>query len=87
MDMDQIDGALHEIQQMVLVAIGAQESLMGGDAAPGLFQMPAQDAEMLGFSVFDILKRVRALRESLYQPEPAKAPVLTLIRSQPDLST
>ena len=44
MDMDEIDGSLHEIQQMVLVAIGAQESLMRSDTAPGFFQMPARDS-------------------------------------------
>jgi hypothetical protein len=48
----------HEIEQMVLVAVGAQEGLMGSDTAPGFFQMPAQDSELLSFSVFDLLKRV-----------------------------
>ena len=86
MDVDEIDGSLHEIERMVLVAIGAQESLMGSDTSPGFFQMPAQDSELLCFSVFDLLKRVRALRAEMHPPEAAKAPVLTLIRSRPDLS-
>jgi hypothetical protein len=87
MDTDQIDYALHEITQMVLVAIGAHESLMGMEADPGIFQMPARDAEMLSFSVFDLQKRVEALRASLYPAaQLAKAPVLTLVRSVPDLS-
>jgi hypothetical protein len=85
MDVDQIETSLHEIEQMVLVAIGAQESLMGSDTAPGIFQMPAWDSELLSFSVFDLLKRVRALRADLYPPESAKAPVLTLVRPRPDL--
>ena len=86
MDMNDVDGSLHEIEQMVLVAVNAHESLMGSDTAPGFFQMPAEDSELLSFSVYDLLKRVRALRAELHQPESAKAPVLTLIRSRPDLS-
>jgi hypothetical protein len=72
---------------MALVAVGgAHESLNGGDAAPGFFQMPEADAQMLSFSVYDLLKRIRTLREALYPAESAKAPILTLIRSRPDLS-
>jgi hypothetical protein len=86
MDIDEIDLTLHEIEQMTLVAINAHESLVGSDTAPGFFQMPAQDSELLSFSVFDILKRVRALRAELHPRESAKAPVLTLIHSRPNLS-
>jgi hypothetical protein len=92
MDMDEVDGSLHEIEQMVLVAVNAHESLTGSDTAPGFFQLPAEDSELLSFSVYDLLKRVRALRAEMHpphraaMPEGAKAPVLTLIRSQPDLS-
>lgn len=86
MGADEIDGSLHEIAQMFLVAIGAQESLFASDTAPGFFQMPAQDSEMLSFSAFDILKRVRSLRSELYPRESAKVPVLTLVRPRPDLS-
>jgi len=85
MDMNVVDGSLHEIEQMVLVAVNAHESLSGSDSI-GFFQMPAEDAELLSFSVYDLLKRVRALRAELHQPESAKAPVLTLVRSRPDLS-
>jgi hypothetical protein len=59
---------------------------MGSDTAPGFFQMPAEDSGLLSFSVYDLLKRVRALRAELQPPESAKAPVLTLIRRTPDLS-
>jgi hypothetical protein len=86
MGADEIDTSLHEIEQMVLVAVGAQESLFASDTAPGFFQMPKPDCEMLSFSVFDILKRVRSLRSELYPRESAKVPVLTLVRPQPDLS-
>jgi hypothetical protein len=75
-----VDGSLHEIEQMVLIAVGAHESMMGSDTAPGFFQMPEEDAELLSFSVYDLLKRVRALRAELRAPESAKAPVLTLVR-------
>ncbi len=39
---------------MALVAIKAHESLVGSDTAEGFFQMPAEDAELLIFSTFDI---------------------------------
>jgi hypothetical protein len=77
MDMNDVDNSLHKIEQMVLVAVNAHESLMGSDSAPGFFQMPAEDSELLSFSVYDLLKRVRALRAELQHPETAKAPVLS----------
>ena len=40
MDTNDVDVSLHEIEQMVLVAVNAQESLVGSDTAPGFFQMP-----------------------------------------------
>jgi hypothetical protein len=66
MDMNDVDGSLHEIEQMVLVALNAHLSLEGSDTAPGFFQMPAEDSELLSFSVHDLLKRVRALRAELF---------------------
>jgi hypothetical protein len=51
-----------------------------------VWQMPEEDSELLSFSVYDILKRVRALRAEMRSPESAKAPVLTLVRSRSDLS-
>jgi len=65
---------------MALVAVNAHESLMGSDTTPGFFQMPEEDSELLSFSVYDLLKRVRALRAEMRSPESAKAPVLTLVR-------
>jgi hypothetical protein len=37
MDMNDVDGSLHEIEQMALVAVNAHESLMGSDTAHRLF--------------------------------------------------
>jgi hypothetical protein len=59
---------------------------MSSDTDREIFQMPERDAEMLSFCVFDLLKRVEALKASLYPTECAKAPKLTLVRSPPDLS-
>jgi hypothetical protein len=73
--------SLHEIEQMVLVAVNDHESLLGSDTAPGFFQMPAEDSNLLSFSVYDLLKGVRALRAELRSPESANPPVLTLIRT------
>jgi hypothetical protein len=81
MDMNDVDGSLHEIEQMVLVAVNAHESLLGSDTAPGFFQMPAEDSNLLSFSVYDLLKRVRALRAELRSPESTNPPVLALIRT------
>jgi hypothetical protein len=84
MDMNDIDCSLHEIEQMLLFALKAQDSFLGGDTARhGFFQIPAEDAELLSFSVHDLLKRVRALRADIYPPERAEARVLTLVRGTP----
>jgi hypothetical protein len=65
MDMNDVDTTLNEIEQMALVAVGAHESFMGSDTAPGSFQMPKEDSDLLSFSVYDILKRIRELRAAL----------------------
>jgi hypothetical protein len=65
MDINQIDLALFEIEQMVEVAIGADESLGGSDADKEIFQMPRKDADLLGFALFDVQKRIEKLRASL----------------------
>jgi hypothetical protein len=70
MDKNDIDLTLHEIEQMVLVALGAHESLVSSDTAPGFSQMPAADSEMLSFSLFDLQKRVEALRAAIWAPCP-----------------
>ena len=65
MDPNDIDMALHEIQQMVSVSITAIEPLMGTEKRPDVFELPETNAELLTFAVFDIRKRVTALREAL----------------------
>lgn len=79
MEMNDIDSVLLEIQQMCLVAIGAHESLMASDTVPGVFQMSSDDAEMLSFSVYDLLKRIKALRADLFPPR-SDCTVLTIVR-------
>jgi hypothetical protein len=77
MDVNDIDSLLHEIQQMCLVAVRAHESLVASDTAPGFFQMPSEDAELLSFGVYDLVKRIKALRTALY---PLPSTVLSIVR-------
>ena len=79
MDKDEIDNALHEIRQMCLVAYGATDSLVRSDTDPGFFELPAADAEMLCFSISDLLKRVETLKGVLF-PSPIKSTVLAIVR-------
>jgi hypothetical protein len=65
LDRNDLDQALFGIRQMALVAIGAQESLMGSETRPGVFEMPAMEANLLSFSVFDLLDRVEALEAAI----------------------
>ncbi len=62
LDRNDLDNALHEIMQMVLVAL---DELMRRDDDPEFFQMPAPTSEMLSFSIFDIHKRVAELKAAL----------------------
>lgn len=79
MNMDEIDGALHEISMMVSVLLGAKESLRATGTTPRVFQMPDEAGELLCFSIYDIDKRVKDLKAGLFPQESAKAPVLTLV--------
>jgi hypothetical protein len=65
MDRDAIDLVLHEIQCMVSVAISAAENLSGSDTDPDICQMPYEKHNLLDFSLFDIEKRLKALRAAL----------------------
>jgi hypothetical protein len=66
MDKNAIDGALHEIQQMVECAIRAAESLTGTGHDKQKFELPADDAQLLDFSLLDIAKRLTALRGGMF---------------------
>jgi hypothetical protein len=79
MDLDAIDGALHEISMMVSVLLTAAESLMGSDATPDVYEMPRDAGELLSFSAFDIDKRVNALRDAVC-PMRTRSNVLALVR-------
>ena len=65
MDKNAIDLALHEIQQMLSVAIDAAEILSGSDTDPDICQMSMDKHNLLDFSLFDLDKRVKALRAGL----------------------
>ena len=62
-----IDNALHEIKQMVLVAIGAAENLTATDAEPRFFHLSKADTDLLSFSIFDIQRRVAELKAGLIE--------------------
>jgi hypothetical protein len=84
MDREAIDLALHEIQQMVEVSIRAAERLQGVDEDNGVLvsQMPRADHELLDFSLFDLARRVKASRATLFEgdrPVTVK-PVLSIVR-------
>jgi hypothetical protein len=82
MDRDEIDLALHEIQQMVEVSIRAAERLQGVEEDERVSQMPRADHELLDFSLFDLARRVKASREMLFEGDrPATIkPVLSIVR-------
>jgi hypothetical protein len=65
---DQIDLAMHEIEQMVEFAIRASDSLVGSEHDNQNFEMPAEDANLLSFALFDVAKWLEALREILSEP-------------------
>ena len=65
MDINAIDLALHEIQCTVSVAIDAAETLSGSDADPDVREMSYEKHNLLDFCLFDLEKRVKALRDGL----------------------
>jgi hypothetical protein len=80
MDKNDINEALHEISMMVSFVLYAVE-LQVTDTTPRIFQMPDEAGEMLCFGLFDIDKRVKALKAALY-PRGVLNPrgVLSLVR-------
>jgi hypothetical protein len=81
-EIEEIDTAMHEIQQMIEVSLRSAELLHGSGEDKGIFQMPARDAELLCFSLFDIEKRVKAARAMLFPESPSRQEhaVLTIVR-------
>ena len=65
-DKNDIDNALHEIRQMVLIAINAGLELRRSDADPAFFQLLAEDSEMLSFALYDLRDRVDRLKDGLF---------------------
>ena len=68
-DLNEIDCALHQIRQMVLVGITASESLVGSESREGFFELPSEDSEMIAFALWNILDRVEALKAGLFAPK------------------
>jgi len=62
LDINDIQTAVHEIGQMVLVALGPVEDLVRSDVEPGFSHLPAAQAEMLCFALYDLHKRVAELK-------------------------
>jgi hypothetical protein len=56
---------IHNIQQMVEAASRASMSLMGTQDDSGMWQLPADDANLLHFAILDLEKRVRDLQEKI----------------------
>ena len=65
MDINEIDLALIDIEHMVTVAVDAAEEMGGSDHDPDITVMPYKKANLLDFAVFDIQKRLAALRAAL----------------------
>ena len=64
-----IDYAVHDIEQMVEVALRSSVSMLRAEHDKQKFEMPAQDAQLLDFSLNNIAKRLKAVREIVEQPE------------------
>ena len=72
MDKNAIGIAIHEIKQMVLVAIVAAET--ASDTDPRYFRLSESDTDLLSFSIFDIQERVTKLKDfsgATNAPDPA----------------
>jgi hypothetical protein len=70
-DPDDIDYALHEIRQMTLVAMASTEGMFQSEVNHAVFELPGKDADMLTFSISDVLKRVETLRAAMFEPQAA----------------
>ena len=85
-EMDGIDMALHEIQQMIAVSLIAAETLHGSEEDKGISQMPRGDADLLHFSLYDLDKRIKAAMAMMEtfaerKDSPSRQPaVLSIVR-------
>ena len=83
--IDEIDMALHGIQQMIEVSIRSAVYLHGSEKDKGTYSMPREEAELLCFSIYDLEMRVKAFR-TMINPEYADHPrrrqpaVLSIVR-------
>jgi len=60
---DKTQMAINEIKHMVEVACRASMNLNGADDDRDMYQMPADEAQLLDFAINDIQKRVGALQK------------------------
>jgi len=65
MDRDDLDASLHNIEIMVTVAIDAADSMIRSDLEPDCFKLPAADAQMLAFAMYDLRRQVTDLVAAL----------------------
>lgn len=68
MDIDEVHGAVHEIEMMVAVLLDAVVKLQAPDTNPQVFEVSRDEGEMISFAAFHIDKRVTALRGALNPP-------------------
>jgi hypothetical protein len=66
MDHNDIDLALHDIEQMVLIAFDVtQDDLIRSDVEPDCYRLSEANGERLAFAMNDLVARVEKLRAGL----------------------
>jgi hypothetical protein len=84
MDIRDVDHALHEIRQMIIIARRSTDGLKASNDLAYLL-MPGWEAETLRFSLGDILNKVDALKDDLATEQPvAAAPNAGMGGQRPD---
>jgi hypothetical protein len=68
-DKNAISLAVNEIKMMVEVAVRASQSLLGCDRVDDygrqMFQLPADDANLLDFAILNVEQRIKALQKEI----------------------